>query len=141
VVDQFDTTPFLDLRFVYGMKNVACGTKLTCTEGATGTTTVALDPTTLPTHQYGGSFGTPGGTALTTGLKTYFPVTDACTIKGYNVMAERGNVYGQVLEARDRNGDTDRCQRHQHFRIVARFGNCSDQFHYERFHDARGGGK
>jgi len=60
---------------------------------STGTLTV-LNGTTLtnPIHQYGASFGTPGGTALTTGGVQYFNMPQACTIGGYEITADAGTA-------------------------------------------------
>lgn len=61
--------------------------------GSTGTLTV-LNGTTLtnPIHQYGASFGTPSGVALTTGMVQYFDMPQACTIIGYIVEADAGTA-------------------------------------------------
>jgi len=60
---------------------------------STGTLTV-LNGTTLtnPIHQYGASFGTPGGAALTTGGVQYFNMPQACTIGGYEITADAGTA-------------------------------------------------
>lgn len=43
-------------------------------------------------HQYGGSFGTPGGTALSTGGVQYFTIPQACTINSWNILVDAGTA-------------------------------------------------
>ena len=43
-------------------------------------------------HQYGGAFGTPGGSAISTGLLQYAVVQQACTIVGYDILVDAGTA-------------------------------------------------
>lgn len=43
-------------------------------------------------RQYGGGFGTPGGSALSTGGITYFVVPQSCTINGWNILVDAGTA-------------------------------------------------
>jgi hypothetical protein len=48
-------------------------------------------------HQYGCGWGTPGGSALTTGLTCYIPaVPAACRISGYQLQADAGTFAVKV---------------------------------------------
>jgi hypothetical protein len=45
-----------------------------------------------PVHQFGGAFGTPGGSALSTGGVVYFVMPAACTINGWDILVDAGTA-------------------------------------------------
>jgi hypothetical protein len=69
-------------------------TNANVTINAQGVVTAASNGTGgTNTHQYGGQFGSVGGSALTTtNQTTYFVVPQACTIIGWNILADAGTA-------------------------------------------------
>jgi hypothetical protein len=73
--------------------NLKSGTGITVSaadNSGAGSTDVTFTATTV--HQYGGAFGVPGGTALTTGGVVYFVIPQACTINAWDILVDAGTA-------------------------------------------------